>query len=142
MKTIALAVAFLAAASALPLRAQVVASPTPGTAKPAEPVKATCPCDSSNFKPLTDKPRAVEAYWDARRSYRSARTVATTAALFAYFSRNGGLMNEAQNTLSDASSKLHAARTKAEQLGALKVTGDDIDGTIEIKLQKGVDYTL
>jgi len=139
MKTIALALAFLTVASALPLRAQVVAVPQPA---PVEKVKPTCPCDSSNFKPLTEKARAVEAYWDARRSYRSARTIAGTAALFAYFSRNGGLMNEAQNTLSDASSKLHSARTKAEQLGALKVTGDDIDGTIEIKLQKGVDYTL
>lgn len=139
MKTIALAVALLTVASALPLRAQVVAAPQPA---PVEKVKPTCPCDSSSFKPLTDKARAVEAYWDARRSYRSARTIAGTAALFAMFSRNGGLMNEAQNTLSDASSKLHVARTKAEILGALKVTGDDIDGTIEIKLQKGVDYTL
>lgn len=139
MKTIALAVAFLTVASALPLRAQVNAAPQPA---PVEKVKPTCPCDSSNFKPLTDKARAVEAYWDARRSYRSARTIAGTAGLFAILSRNGGLMNEAQNTLSDASSKLHSARAKAESLGALKVTGDDIDGTIEIKLQKGVDYTL
>jgi hypothetical protein len=139
MKTIALAAAFMTLASALPLRAQVVAPPQPApVAKP----KPTCPCDSSNFKPLTDKARAVEAYWDARRSYRSARTIAGTAGLFAILSRNAGLMNEAQNTLSDAESKLFAARAKAEQLGALKVTGDDVDGTIEIKLVKGVDYTL
>ncbi|MBI2387434.1 MAG: hypothetical protein HYV14_15705 [Elusimicrobia bacterium] len=139
MKITALAVALLTAASALPLRAQVNAAPQPA---PVEKPKPSCPCDSSNFKPLTDKARAVEAYWDARRSYRSARTIAGTAALFAMFSRNGGLMNEAQNTLSDASSRLFSARAKAEQLGALKVTGDDLDGAIEIKLRKGVDYTL
>lgn len=139
MKITAFAAAALVLACAFPLRAQVAAAPQPA---PVEKPKPTCPCDSSNFKPLTEKARAVEAYWDARRSYRSARTIAGTAGLFAILTRNGGLMNEAQNTLSEAESKLFAARAKAEQFGALKVTGDDIDGTIEIKLQKGVDYTI
>lgn len=128
MKILLLLAAMLLAPA---VRAQVAAAP--------EKPKASCPCDNSSFKPLTDKARAVEAYWDARREYKVAKTIAETAALIAIFSRNGGLMNEAQNSLSTAESKLWAARRKAAELGGIK--GED-DQTVEIKLQKGVDYTL
>ena len=122
------------------LQAQVVASPSGTTVVPAVP-KATCPCDNPNFKPLTEKARAVQAYWEARRDYNVASTIAGTAALFALFTRSGGLMNEAQNTLSNAENKLFTARTKAESLKGIKLTDGD-DKTVQIKLEKGVDYTL
>jgi len=51
-------------------------------------------------------------------------------------------MQESTETYDRARSEMYAAKSKAESLGALKVTGDDIDGEIEIKLKKGVDYTL
>jgi hypothetical protein len=140
MKKISLALAVLMLASSLPLRAQVVAGSRAATV--AEPVKeATCPCDQSNFKPLTDKARAVAEYWDARRRYKSASTVAGAVALFAIIARDGNAMNEAQNTLSAASTELHTARDKAVALDGIKVTDGD-DKTVELKLQKGVDYTL
>lgn len=130
MKILLLLAALLLAQA---VKAQVAAAP--------EKPKASCPCDNSSFKPLTDKARAVEAYWDARREYKVAKTIAETAALIAIFSRNGGLMNEAQNSMSTAESKLYAARMKAAGLKGIVVKGDD-DATVEIKLQKGVDYTL
>lgn len=140
MKIIALALAVLMSASALPLHAQVVAAP-PGT--PSAPVKPepSCPCDHGNFKPLNDKARAVADYWTARRNYKVAGTIAGTAALFALLARDGGLLNEAQNSLSKASRELDAARSKALSLDGIKVTDGD-DKTVELKLKKGVDYTF
>lgn len=131
MKTIAqllLAAVLLAPAA----RAQVAA---PAPEKP----KAACPCDQADFKPLTDKGRAVDAYWDARREYKTASTIAGTAALFALLARDNALLNEAQNSLSSAQGKLSAARMKAEALGGITVPGGD-DALVVIKLQKGVDY--
>lgn len=138
MKTIALAVALLTVASVLPLRAQVAATPQPA---PVEKPKPTCPCDNSNFKPLTDKARAVEAYWDARRKYNVASTLAGTVALFALISQNRQALYEAQESLNAASSELAVARAKALSLKGIKVVDGD-DKTVEVLLEKGVDYTL
>jgi len=134
MKKTSLALAVLMLASSLPLRAQVTAAP--------EVVKApSCPCDSSNFKPLNDKARAVAEYWDARRRYKSTSAVAGAVALFAIIAGNGGAMNEAQAALSEAEHTLHVARAKAVALDGIKVTDGD-DKTVEVKLKEGVDYTL
>jgi hypothetical protein len=140
MKITALSLAFLLSASSFPLHAQVVASP-PGT--PSAPVKPepSCPCDHGNFKPLNDKARAVAEYWTARRNYNVAGTIGATAALFALLARDGGLLNEAQNSLAKAGRELDAARAKALSLDGIKVTDGD-DKTVEIKLKKGVDYTF
>lgn len=140
MNIIRLALVCLLGISVLPVHAQVIAQSAGTTVAPVKP-EPECPCDSSNFKPLNDKARAAAEYWDARRKYGVAKTISTTAALFAILARDGGLMNEAQNSLSKASSDLHAARTKAVSLEAIKVSGDD-DKTVEILIKKGVDYTL
>jgi hypothetical protein len=140
MKITALALVILLAASTIPLQAQVVAPAPSPSAAPVKP-EPTCPCDNANFKPLNEKARAVAEYWDARRQYKIASSISVTAALFALMARDGGLMNEAQNSLSNADSKLHAARSKAVSLEGIKLTDGD-DKTVEIKLKKGVDYTL
>ncbi|MCR4294498.1 MAG: hypothetical protein NUW21_03115, partial [Elusimicrobia bacterium] len=139
MKTTALLLAGLMLASAVPLRAQVVAGPAAGTAAPVK--KPSCPCDNSGFKPLTDKARAVEAYWDARRKYNVASTIAGTVALFALISQNRQALYEAQESLNAASSELAVARAKALSLKGIKVVDGD-DKTVELLLEKGVDYTL
>ena len=124
-------------ASSLPAFAQVAAAPPAAPEKPA----VTCPCDQSNFKPLNDKARAVAAYWDARRKYKLSSSIAGTVAIFAILARSGGAMNEAQNSLSNARAELDAARSLAVKLDGIKVTDFD-DKTVELKLKKGVDYTL
>lgn len=140
MKIASLALAGLMLASAFPLRAQVAAEPA-GKQAPAKPAPS-CPCDSSNFKPLTEKARAVEAYWDARRKTKIAAVVGGTGVLLSLLFRSQQGLQESTEAYDRARSEMFAAKAKAESLGALKVTGDDLDGTIEIKLEKGVDYTL
>lgn len=137
MKLIRLALSGLLLASTIPLHAQVVASPSAPAVKP----EVSCPCDSSQFKPLNDKARSVAEYWSARRKYSVARTISTTAVLFALLSNDGGLINEAENSLSKSFAELHAARTKAVRLAGIKVINND-DSAVEILLEKGVDYTL
>ncbi len=143
MKYIHVALAGLLLSSALPLRAQVQAEPSgpSGPVKPAEKPEPKCVCDQSSFKPLTEKAKAVAAYWEARREYNSASTVAGIATLFGVLARDGGALQAAQNTLDNAANKLYPLRMKAEQLGGIKLTNGD-DKTVEIKLEKGVDYTL
>lgn len=137
MKTTAL---FLAALMLVPsAQAQVAASPQ---AKPAEKPKASCPCDHPDFKPLTGKARAVEAYWDARRKVKVAAVISGTGAIFSLLFQSPGGLRESTESYDQARSEMWRAKAEAESLGALKVTGDDLDGTIEIKLEKGVDYTL
>lgn len=138
MKTTALLLAGLMLTSALPLRAQVAATPQPA---PVEKPKPSCPCDRSNFKPLTDKARAVEAYWDARRKYNVASTFAGTVALFALIAKDRKTLYEAQEALNAASSELAVARAKALSLKGIKVVDGD-DKTVELLLEKDVDYTL
>ncbi len=140
MKPTSLALAALIFASAFPLRAQVAAEPAgkPAPAKPA----ASCPCDNAYFKPLTEKARAVEAYWDARRKTKIATVVAGTGALFSLLLRSPNGMRESTEAYERARSEMWTAKAKAESLGALKVTGDDIDGVIEFKIKAGVDYTV
>ena len=140
MKITSLALATLMLVSAFPLRAQVSAEPS---AKPA-PAKteATCPCDHYNFKPLTDKARAVEAYWDARRKTKIAAVIGGTGALLSLLFMSEQGLRDSTEGYDRARSEMWAAKAKAESLDALKVTGDDLDGDIEIKLKKGIDYTL
>lgn len=142
MKYTRLALAGLLLASALPLRAQVVRAQA-GSSTPVEKPEPRCVCDQSSFKPLTEKAKAVAEYWEARRYYKSASTVAGIAVLFAALDprSSGEALNAAQNTLNDAANKLYPLRMKAEQLGGIKLINGD-DKTVEIKLEKGVDYTL
>ena len=137
-----LALAVLLLAASLPLRAQN-APPTlpPAAGAPVAKPQAACPCDDYKFKPLNDKARAVAEYWVARRKYKSTSGVAGVVGLFAILAHHGGALQEAQNALTNAQSELAAARAKAESLGGIKTTGGD-DKTVEIKLKKGVDYTL
>lgn len=139
MKTIALVLVALIVASGVPARAQVAAG---SAAKPVEKPKPTCVCDAYNFKPLTEKAKAVEAYWDARRTVKTAGVIGGLGLLFGLATRDAGVVNQSEQGYSQAQSKMLDAKLKAEQLGALKVTGDDLDGQIEIKLVKGVDYEL
>lgn len=134
MRYLSAALAAFLLFSALPSRAQVEANPE---SKP----EPKCVCSAYNFKPLTEKAKAVAEYWDARREYKSASTVAGLAALFGVLARDGNALNAAQNTLDNAANKLSPLRMKAEQLGGIKLTNGD-DKTVEIKLEKGVDYVL
>ena len=133
---IKIALAAVLMASSFPLQAQVVAPQAPKQAP-----EATCDCDHYNFKPLTEKAVAVEAYWKARRKYKIAGTLATTMAIFGLMARDGRAVNEAQNGLSNAASELNAARAKAVSLQGIKIDGED-DKTVEILMKKGVDYTI
>lgn len=135
MKKLALAV--LLASSALPLRAQVPAAPDGTTvARPA----ATCPCDASKFKPLTEKAVAAEEYWDARRTFKTATTIGGIGTLFGVIFRDYNALRESTEAYERARSTMYVAKSKAERLGALTVVGDDIDGAITFHLKKGVDY--
>jgi hypothetical protein len=138
MKITFLVLSVVMAASAFPLRAQVAAVAPPADEKP----KASCPCDNPNFKPLTEKARAVEAYWTARRETKVATVISGTGAIFSLLFRSENGLRQSTEAYDQSRSKMFAAKAKAESLGALKVTGDDMDGTIEFKLQKGVDYTI
>lgn len=138
MKTIALLAAVLAA-SALPVRAQVVAVPQQEALKKP---KATCVCDASTFKPLTEKAKAVEAYWDARGKVKTATFIGGIGAIFGVIAQDPRIIAKSTEGYEQIRSEMYSAKAKAESLGALKVTGDDLDGTIEIKLVKGVDYTV
>ncbi len=141
MKIIALILSVLMTAAVMPLQAQVVAAPS-GTPAVPPVAKPSCPCDNPNFKPLTDKARAAEAYWNARRKVKVSTVISGTAALFSLLLQSQQGLNEATQSYDHARSEMWEAKATAEKLGALKVTGDDIDGTIEFKLVKGVDYTL
>lgn len=136
MKTIALLTVVLAGIS-LPARAQVSTVPAQ-TEKP----KATCVCDATSFKPLTEKAKAVEAYWDARRKVKTATFIGGLGAIFGVIAQDPRIIAKSTEGYDQIRSEMYSAKAKAEGLGALKVTGDDIDGTIEIKLVKGVDYTV
>lgn len=140
MRKTALALAALMLVSTA--SAQVAGKSAPSSAAPVEKPKATCVCDNPSFKPLTDKARAVEAYWTARRKTKIATVVGGTGALLSLLFQNLNGMRESTETYDRARSEMWSAKAKAESLGALKVTGDDMDGDIEIKLKKGVDYTL
>jgi len=131
-----LVLAFLLTTASLPLRAQVSASP-----EAASPAKATCPCDDYRFKPLNDKARAVAEYWTARRKYKTTGGVASIFGLFGILARHQGAVQEASNALGEAQGELAVAREKAERLGGIKTTNGD-DKTVEVKLIKGVDYTI
>lgn len=142
MKTLSplLAVALLCASA--PLRAQV-AAPAPPSAEsaPAKP-KPSCPCDSGGFKPLTEKAAAVQEYWKARRKVKISVVVSGTGLMLSLLARDGQALQESVAAHDRALEEMRRARRKAEELGALKVTGDDLDGEIEFRLEKGVDYTL
>jgi len=131
--------ALLLAALILSTTAQAQVATVP---QAPEKAKATCPCDNPNFKPLTDKARAVEAYWSARRKTKIATVVGGTGVLLSLLFQSQNGLRESTDTYDRARSEMWSAKSKAESLGALKVTGDDMDGDIQIKLTKGVDYTL
>lgn len=132
------------ALAALMLVSTASAQVSRAPADPVSPIKVkpTCVCDQPNFKPLTDKAVAVEAYWTARRKTKIAAVVGGTGVLLSLLFQSQNGMRESTESYDRARSEMWAAKAKAESLGALKVTGDDLDGEIEIKLEKGVDYTL
>jgi len=132
------------ALAALMLVSTASAQVSRAPADPVSPIKAkpSCVCDQPDFKPLTDKARAVEAYWTARRKTKIASVVGGTGVLLSLLFQSHQGMQESTEAYDRARSEMWTAKAKAEKLGALKVTGDDMDGEIEIKLQKGVDYTL
>ncbi len=139
-KTTAFALAALMLVSTT--QAQVAGKSSPGSADPVEKPKPTCVCDNPNFKPLTEKAVAVKAYWEARRKTKIATVVGGAGVLLSLLFQSQQGIQESTETYDRARSEMWSAKAKAESLGALKVTGDDMDGDIEIKLQKGVDYTL
>lgn len=128
------------------LRAEMMAAPTPlpspAAQTSAEKPEAKCVCDHPHFQALTDKARAVQAYWEARREVKTSAVISGTGALFSLLLMNTEGIRESTESYERSRSKMFAARAKAEGLGALKVTGDDRDGQIEFKIEKGVDYVL
>ncbi|MBI5199989.1 MAG: hypothetical protein HY925_00250 [Elusimicrobia bacterium] len=129
---------FLALLLSVPHFAQAHSTPPAETPKP----KASCPCDQAYFKPLTEKGKAAAEYWQARRHLKSATAVSGTFLLLALAFRDGNTVREAEESYNKAASELAIARDRAEALGAVKVTGGDIEGTIEFKIVEGVDYTV
>lgn len=139
MRTARLLLAALLTLSALPLGAQVVAAPD---AKPA-PKKAECPCSTYGYKPLTEKAKAVDEYWKARRKAKVSAVVSGFGLLFGLAGQSPELANGAVNSYGQVRAELDAARAKAVQLKALRVTGDDLeDGAVEFLIEKGVDYEI
>lgn len=123
------------------LLAAMLIAPVAARAQVAK-VRATCVCDRGDFKPLTEKARAVEEYWHARRKVKVSEVVSGTGLLFGLLARSPEIVGDASRAHEEALSEMRSARAKAERLGALKVTGDELDGTVEIKLERGVDYSL
>ena len=139
MKTARLLLAALLTLSALPLRAQVVAAPG---AKPA-PKKVECPCSAYGYKPLTDKARAVDEYWKARRKAKISAVVSGFGLLFGMAGRSPELAGGSLDSYNRVRADLDEARARAVELKALRVTGDDLeDGSIEFLIEKGVDYEI
>lgn len=131
--------ALLAAAvilCAFPVRAQV------GRAPAIEKDEPSCVCDRGGFKPITDKAVAVQEYWQARRKVKMSTMIAGTAMLFNLLTQNQNAMARNVQDHEVVRSEMFRAKARAEALDALKVTGDDLDGEIEIKLKKGVDYEI
>ena len=140
MKIIALIVAFSTLCA--PLYAEPVPAPNAPEA-PAEKPKQTCVCDQYGFKPLTAKAVAVNEYWAARRKAKAAGVIGGLGVLFSVIARSEQGLRESTQAYDDARHEMWAAKNKAVSLGALVVRGDDLDGgDIEIKLTKGVDYTI
>jgi hypothetical protein len=138
-KTALLALALLAGFAPSAVVAQVVAAAPKTAAKPRE----TCPCSDYRFVPVTEKAKAVVAYWDARRGVKSAGLVGTFALFGAMLSgRPTNSLNDAADALGQAKAKMAAARERAEKLGGLKVTGTGDDAVATITLLLGTDYTL
>jgi hypothetical protein len=103
----------------------------------------SCVCDSPGFHAITPKAEAAAEYWQARRKAKVSTIVSGTAVLFSLLGSNQNAMAGAIEEHEKIRSEMFAAKAKAEKLGALKVTGDDLDGgKIEFKLEKGVDYSL
>lgn len=150
MKRSPLLLAVLLAASRLPAAAQAVApwvsqapAAVPAPAKAAEKPEPDCVCDRYNYKPLSAKGVAAQEYWDARRKAKIARGVSGITVLFGMMAASGNALQAAQDTYSRAMEELHAARSKAEAAGAVKVVGDDLEEeSLKFLLKKGVDYEL
>ncbi|UPT72844.1 MAG: hypothetical protein M0D55_13050 [Elusimicrobiota bacterium] len=138
MKITALVLAV--ATFALPVRAQVAVQPAP--AAPAEKPSPKCVCDQPGFKPITPGAVAVAEYWQARRKTKISAVVGGFGAIFSLLSQNPNTMREATEGYDAARREMWAAKSRAEAAGALIVRGDDLDGDIEIKLVKGVDYVI
>jgi hypothetical protein len=139
MKIIALAV--VAATLSAPLHAEPAPRPIDGQA-PAEKPAATCVCDQPGFKPVTERAVAVKEYWEARRKTKISAVVGGIGVLFSMIAQSPHGLRESTEGYEQARSEMWAARRKAEAAGALVVRGDDLDGDIEIKLVKGVDYVI
>lgn len=139
MKIIALALVVLTVT--LPLRAEPVPAPNAPEA-PAEKPKPTCVCDQPGFKPVTARAVAVQEYWQARRKTKTASVIGGIGVIFSLIARSEQGMRESTEGYDQARHEMWRAKDKAVSMGALVVRGDDLDGDIEIKLTKGVDYVI
>lgn len=139
MKIIALVLAFST------LSAPLFAEPVPSAGAPdapAEKPKPTCVCDQPGFKPITARAVAVQEYWQARRKTKIASVVGGIGVIFSVIARSEQGMRESTEGYDQARHEMWRAKDKATAAGALVVRGDDLDGDIEIKLVKGVDYII
>jgi hypothetical protein len=132
--------------SLLILAAALIASPLGAFAQVAvvAPVPDTCPCSDYHFTPITEKAKAVAAFWDARRKYHFASGLGTMAVLFTAMTHQPTqALVDAQNSFAQAQNELLQTRARASALGGLKVQGDGgADSPVVVTLKKGADYEM
>lgn len=140
MKKLALvSLALLSGFAPVAVSAQTV---SPSASAPKK-IEETCPCSDYRFVAKTEKAKAVAEYWKAKRKVKSATWIGTFALFGAILSqRPTQTLNEAQDGLGQAEGEMESARSRAQSLGGLKVTGTGDDVQVTFTLQKGVDYTL
>lgn len=99
-------------------------------------------CDQPGFKPLTERAVAVQEYWQARRKAKISSVIGGLGLLLSMATQNPRGFRESTEGFERARGEMWRAKEKAVASGALVVRGDDLDGDIEIRLEKGVDYVI
>jgi hypothetical protein len=139
MKKIRAGLLAAVAAAAYPTAARAQSAPAHKASEPS------CPCAENGFTPKTEKARAVQQYWQARRAYKIAGDLNGTIAIFALMAQDGRTVAAAQQSYDEAGEKMLTARQRAEELGGLTVKrgGGTVDtDVVTIKLIPGVDYEM
>lgn len=108
-------------------------------AKESPKLRKSCPCDERGFTALTDKAKAVAAYWGQKRRVNVHRNLAGLMVFGALIDQRVWFkIQDEQNSIAHEEGELDNLRAKAVSLGGLVKDGEDYDCV----LKKGEDYAL